>query len=440
MRSNYQEMKQRRRKLMAQMGTNSIALLTSAPSRVRNNDAEYLYRQDSDFYYLTGFTEDDAILALIPGRKQGEAVLFCQAKDKQKELWTGKLMGPDAVREEMGIDEAYTIGEINEVLPGLIDGRDKVYSLMGKNVEFDNRVMGWVKVIRNKARLGAHAPGEFLVLDPLLHELRLFKSTKEVKLMEKAGKISAEGHRRAMATCRPGIKEYELEAELLHAFTRNGSRAPAYNSIVAAGDNACILHYTENDATVADGDLVLIDAGCEYQHYASDITRTFPANGKFNLQQKAIYDLVLKAQLAAIESVAPGIPYNESHNVAVKIITQGLVKLGILKGRPAQLIKAEAYRDFYMHKTGHWIGIDVHDVGKYKIKDKWRLLKPGMITTIEPGIYIAPDNKRVSKKWRGIGVRIEDDVLVTKTGYKVLSTGIPKTTIEIESLMSKSVA
>jgi Xaa-Pro aminopeptidase len=440
MRSNYQEMKQRRRKLMAQMGTNSIALLTSAPSRVRNNDAEYLYRQDSDFYYLTGFTEDDAILALIPGRKQGEAVLFCQAKDKQKELWTGKLMGPDAVREEMGIDEAYTIGEINEVLPGLIDGRDKVYSLMGKNVEFDNRVMGWVKVIRNKARLGAHAPGEFLVLDPLLHELRLFKSTKEVKLMEKAGKISAEGHRRAMATCRPGIKEYELEAELLHAFTRNGSRAPAYNSIVAAGDNACILHYTENDATVADGDLVLIDAGCEYQHYASDITRTFPANGKFNLQQKAIYDLVLKAQLAAIESVAPGIPYNESHNVAVKIITQGLVKLGILKGRPAQLIKAEAYRDFYMHKTGHWIGIDVHDVGKYKIKDKWRLLKPGMITTVEPGIYIAPDNKRVSKKWRGIGVRIEDDVLVTKTGYKVLSTGIPKTTIEIESLMSKSVA
>ncbi len=440
MRSNYQEMKQRRRKLMAQMGTNSIALLTSAPSRVRNNDAEYLYRQDSDFYYLTGFTEDDAILALIPGRKQGEAVLFCQAKDKQKELWTGKLMGPDAVREEMGIDEAYTIGEINEVLPGLIDGRDKVYSLMGKNVEFDNRVMGWVKVIRNKARLGAHAPGEFLVLDPLLHELRLFKSTKEVKLMEKAGKISAEGHRRAMATCRPGIKEYELEAELLHAFTRNGSRAPAYNSIVAAGDNTCILHYTENDATVADGDLVLIDAGCEYQHYASDITRTFPANGKFNLQQKAIYDLVLKAQLAAIESVAPGIPYNESHNVAVKIITQGLVKLGILKGRPAQLIKAEAYRDFYMHKTGHWIGIDVHDVGKYKIKDKWRLLKPGMITTIEPGIYIAPDNKRVSKKWRGIGVRIEDDVLVTKTGYKVLSTGIPKTTIEIESLMSKSVA
>jgi len=433
-------MKQRRRKLMAQMGTNSIALLTSAPSRVRNNDAEYLYRQDSDFYYLTGFTEDDAILALIPGRKQGEAVLFCQAKDKQKELWTGKLMGPDAVREEMGIDEAYTIGEINEVLPGLIDGRDKVYSLMGKNVEFDNRVMGWVKVIRNKARLGAHAPGEFLVLDPLLHELRLFKSTKEVKLMEKAGKISAEGHRRAMATCRPGIKEYELEAELLHAFTRNGSRAPAYNSIVAAGDNTCILHYTENDATVADGDLVLIDAGCEYQHYASDITRTFPANGKFNLQQKAIYDLVLKAQLAAIESVAPGIPYNESHNVAVKIITQGLVKLGILKGRPAQLIKAEAYRDFYMHKTGHWIGIDVHDVGKYKIKDKWRLLKPGMITTIEPGIYIAPDNKRVSKKWRGIGVRIEDDVLVTKTGYKVLSTGIPKTTIEIESLMSKSVA
>jgi Xaa-Pro aminopeptidase len=440
MRSNYQEMRQRRRKLMAQMGTNSIALLTSAPSRVRNNDAEYLYRQDSDFYYLTGFTEDNAVLALIPGRKQGEAVLFCQAKDKQKELWTGRLMGPDAVKEEMGIDEAYAISEIDEILPGLIDGRDKLYSLMGKNVDFDSRVMGWVKVIRNRARLGGHAPGEFLVLDHLLHELRLFKSSKEVKLMEKAGKISAEGHKRAMTTCRPGIKEYELEAELLHAFTRNGSRAPAYSSIVAAGDNACILHYTENNATVEDGDLVLIDAGCEYQHYASDITRTFPANGKFNPQQKAIYDLVLKAQLAAIESVAPGVSYDESHSVTVKIITQGLVKLGILKGRPAQLIKAEAYRDFYMHKAGHWLGIDVHDVGEYKIKDKWRLLEPGMVTTIEPGIYIAPDNKKVAKKWRGIGVRIEDDVLVTKTGHKVLSTGIPKTTIEIESLMSKSIA
>jgi Xaa-Pro aminopeptidase len=425
---------------MAQMGTNSIALLTSAPSRVRNNDAEYLYRQDSDFYYLTGFTEDNAVLALIPGRKQGEAVLFCQAKDKQKELWTGRLMGPDAVKEEMGIDEAYAISEIDEILPGLIDGRDKLYSLMGKNVDFDSRVMGWVKVIRNRARLGGHAPGEFLVLDHLLHELRLFKSSKEVKLMEKAGKISAEGHKRAMTTCRPGIKEYELEAELLHAFTRNGSRAPAYSSIVAAGDNACILHYTENNATVEDGDLVLIDAGCEYQHYASDITRTFPANGKFNPQQKAIYDLVLKAQLAAIESVAPGVSYDESHSVTVKIITQGLVKLGILKGRPAQLIKAEAYRDFYMHKAGHWLGIDVHDVGEYKIKDKWRLLEPGMVTTIEPGIYIAPDNKKVAKKWRGIGVRIEDDVLVTKTGHKVLSTGIPKTTIEIESLMSKSIA
>ena len=440
MRSNYQEMRQRRRKLMAQMGTNSIALLTSAPSRVRNNDAEYLYRQDSDFYYLTGFTEDNAVLALIPGRKQGEAVLFCQAKDKQKELWTGRLMGPDAVKEEMGIDEAYAISEIDEILPGLIDGRDKLYSLMGKNVDFDSRVMGWVKVIRNRARLGGHAPGEFLVLDHLLHELRLFKSSKEVKLMEKAGKISAEGHKRAMTTCRPGIKEYELEAELLHAFTRNGSRAPAYSSIVAAGDNACILHYTENNATVEDGDLVLIDAGCEYQHYASDITRTFPANGKFNPQQKAIYDLVLKAQLAAIESVAPGVSYDESHSVTVKIITQGLVKLGILKGRPAQLIKAEAYRDFYMHKAGHWLGIDVHDVGEYKIKDKWRLLEPGMVNTIEPGIYIAPDNKKVAKKWRGIGVRIEDDVLVTKTGHKVLSTGIPKTTIEIESLMSKSIA
>lgn len=425
---------------MAQMGPNSIALLSSAPQRVRSNDTEHLYRQNSDFYYLTGFTEDNAVLALIPGRKQGETVLFCQQKDKQKELWTGRLMGPDAAKEELEIDEAHAVSAIDEILPDLIDGRDRVYSLMGKDTEFDKKVMDWVKVIRNKARLAGHAPGEFLVLDQLLHELRLFKSAGEIRLIEQAGKISAEGHKRAMSTCKPGIKEYELEAELLHAFTRNGSRAPAYNSIVAAGDNACILHYTENSATVEDGDLVLIDAGCEYQHYASDITRTFPANGKFNPQQKAIYGLVLKAQMKAIEAVAPGVPCDKPHNVSVKIITQGLVKLGLLKGRPAQLIKAEAYRDFYMHKAGHWIGIDVHDVGDYKIKDKWRLFEPGMITTIEPGIYIAPGNRKVLKKWRGIGIRIEDDVLVTKTGYKILSTGIPKTANEIENFMSESVS
>tara|TARA_B110000902_G_scaffold210833_1_gene241348 strand:- start:55 stop:990 length:936 start_codon:yes stop_codon:yes gene_type:complete len=309
---------------------------------------------------------------------------------------------------------------------------------MGKDDQFDNQVMDWVKIIRSKAKMGAHPPGEFLVLDHLLHELRLFKSAGEIKLMERAAKISAEGHKSAMACCKPGIKEYEMEAELLYAFTRNGSRAPAYNSIVASGENACILHYNTNDAEVKEGDLILIDAGCEYEHYASDITRTFPATGKFSPEQKAIYEIVLAAQNAAIDAVAPGIPWDEPHNVSVKVITQGLVKLGLLKGKVSQLIKAEAYRDFYMHRVGHWIGMDVHDVGDYKIDDHWRLLEPGMVTTIEPGIYISPENKKVEKRWRGIGVRIEDDVLVTKQGNKILSKGIPKTVEEIESFMSSA--
>ena len=437
--SKYREMKVRRKELMARMEPNSIALLASAQPHIRNGDAEYLYRQNSDFYYLTGFSEEHAFLALIPGRKQGEAILFCQEKDKQKELWTGILMGPGAACEELGIDDAFPISDIDDILLGLIEGRDRVYYSMGKDDQFDNQVMDWVKVIRNKAKMGAHPPGEFLVLDHLLHELRLFKSAGEIKLMEKAAKISAEGHKSAMACCKPGIKEYEMEAELLYAFTRNGSRAPAYNSIVASGENACILHYNKNDAEVKEGDLILIDAGCEYGHYASDITRTFPATGKFSPEQKAIYEIVLAAQDAAIDAVAPGVSWDEPHNVSVKVITQGLVKLGLLKGKVSQLIKAGSYRDFYMHRVGHWIGMDVHDVGDYKIDDHWRLLEPGMVTTIEPGIYISPENKNVEKRWRGIGVRIEDDVLVTKQGNKILSEGIPKTIEEIELFMSSAI-
>lgn len=437
MNSRYREMKQRRKELMAQMEPNSIALLPAAPMRIRNNDAEYAYRQNSDFYYLTGHVEEDAVLALIPGRKQGEAILFCQEKNKEKELWTGVLLGPEAACEQLLMDDAYPVSDIDDILPGLIEGSDRVYYALGKDDQFDSRVMEWVKVIRSKSKLGAHPPGEFLVLDHLLHELRLIKSKEEIALMEKAASISAEGHRRAMAYCRPGVREYELEAELHYAFTRGGSRAPAYTSIVAAGDNACILHYNTNTAEIRDGDLVLIDAGSEYEHYASDITRTFPANGKFSTEQKALYEIVLKAQAAAIAAVQPGNAWDEPHNASVRVITQGLVKLGLLEGRLSQLIKGEAYKEFYMHRVGHWIGIDVHDVGDYKIDDKWRLLEPGMVMTIEPGIYVAPDNKRVAKKWRGIGIRIEDDVLVTKTGHRVLTLGIPKTIEEIESFMAQ---
>jgi Xaa-Pro aminopeptidase len=425
---------------MAQMEPNSIALIPAAPPRFRNADTEYLYRQNSDFYYLTGLDEPRALLALIPGRRHGESVLFCQEKDKLKELWDGILLGPDAALTELGVDDAYPISDIDDILPGLIEGRDRVYYAMGKDDQFDDTVMDWVKTIRSKAKLGAHPPGEFLVLDHILHELRLIKSGAEIKLMEQAAKISAEGHRRAMAYCKPGVHEYELEAELLYAFTRNGSRAPAYSSIVASGDNACVLHYNTNNAEIKEGDLILIDAGCEYEHYASDITRTFPATGKFTPEQKAIYEIVLKAQEAAIEAVQPGAQWDAPHHASVKVITQGLVKLGLLKGRPAQLIKSEAYKDFYMHRVGHWIGMDVHDVGDYKIDDTWRELEPGMVITIEPGIYIAPDNTKVAKKWRGIGVRIEDDVLVTKAGYRILSKGIPKTVEEIETFMAESAA
>jgi Xaa-Pro aminopeptidase len=440
MTSIYEEVVRRRKELMQQMEPNSIALLCAAPPSTRSNDTEYLYRQNSDFYYLTGFTEHDALLALIPGREQGEVVLFCQEKDKTRELWTGILMGPEQAIKQLQIDDAFPIGDIDDILPGLIEGRDRVYYSMGKDQRFDQRVMDWVKVIRGKVRQGAHPPGEFLVLDHLLNEMRLIKSPLEIKLMEKAGAISAQAHKRAMAVCRPGLHEYQLEAELLHEFVRSGSRAPAYNNIVAGGKNACILHYIENNALLRDGDLVLIDAGCEYEYYAADITRTFPVNGRFSTEQRALYEIVLKAQLDAIKVIKPGTPWDEPHNVTVRVITQGLVDLGLLKGEVQELIKSEAYRAFYMHRAGHWLGIDVHDVGNYKIDNTWRLLEPGMVTTIEPGIYVAPDNMDVAKKWRGIGIRIEDDVLVTRTGHRVLSHGVPKTVEEIESFMAQAQA
>jgi len=423
---------------MQQMEPDSIALLCAAPQSTRSNDTEYLYRQNSDFYYLTGFVEHDAVLALIPGREQGEVVLFCQEKDKTRELWTGILMGPEQAIEQLKIDDAFPIGDIDDILPGLIEGRERVYYSMGKDPRFDQRVMDWVKIIRGKVRQGAHPPGEFLVLDHLLNEMRLIKSPMEIKLMEKAGAISAQAHKRAMAVCRAGLHEYHLEAELLHEFVRSGSRAPAYNNIVAGGKNACILHYVENNAVLKDGDLVLIDAGCEYEYYAADITRTFPVNGRFSKEQKALYEIVLNAQLQAIKAIKPGAAWDEPHNITVRIITEGLVNLGLLKGNVQELITTNAYKAFYMHRAGHWLGIDVHDVGDYKIDDKWRLMEPGMVTTIEPGIYIAPDNMDVDKKWRGIGIRIEDDVLVTRTGHRILSEGAPKTVEEIENFMAQA--
>lgn len=433
----YQQARKRRRALMASMGKNTIAVLSAAPQRTRSNDTEYPYRQDSDFYYLTGFTEDDAVLALIPGRKQGEVVLFCQEKDKTKELWTGILTGPEQARSRLLLDEAYPISMIDDVMPGLMDGCEQVYYCMDKEPGFDARIAGWAKTVRSRVRLGSHPADAFVRLEPLLHEMRLFKSKSEIALMQQAADISARAHTRAMLAAREGLSEYHLEAELLHEFMTSGARAPAYNSIVAAGANACILHYIENRAPLRDGDLVLIDAGCEYEHYAADITRTFPVSGRFSKEQKALYDIVLEAQLEAIKAIKPGVAWDKAHNITVRVITKGLVRLGLLKGDPEALIKKEAYRDFYMHRAGHWLGIDVHDAGSYRKKDKWRPLEAGMVTTIEPGIYVAPDNHRVAKKWRGIGIRIEDDVLVTRTGNKVLTDGVPKTTEAIEALMAR---
>ena len=426
----------RRKELMAHMEPDSIAILAAARPALRNGDADYAYRQNSDFYYLTGFAEADAVLVLIPGRKTGECLLFCQEKDVTKELWNGRLLGPEAAIEVLGVDDSFPITDIDDILPGLIEGRERVYSPMGKDEAFDHQLMEWVRVIRSKVRSGAHPPGEFLVLDHLLHEMRLIKSKAELDLMKKSGQIAVAAHKRAMQSCKPGMNEYELEAEYLYEFARNGSRAPAYNSIVAGGENACILHYTENSQTLRDGDLVLIDAGCEYEYYASDITRTFPVNGKFSAEQKAVYEVVLEAQLEAIKTIKPGAHWDEPHNRTVEVITEGLVELGLLKGKVATLIEESAYRDFYMHRAGHWLGMDVHDVGDYKIEGDWRLLEPGMVMTVEPGIYIASNNTNVDAKWRGIGIRIEDDVAVTRKGNEILTSGLAKTVDEIESFMA----
>jgi len=430
------EYARRRQTLMARMEPNSIAILPAAPMYIRNRDVEHVYRQDSDFQYLSGFPEPEAVIALIPGREHGEYVLFCRERDPERELWDGLRAGQDGAIAHYGADDAFPIGDIDDILPGLIEGRERVYYAIGTNETFDHQLMEWIKMIRSKARQGAQPPSEFVALDHLLHEMRLYKSANEVKVMRHAAEISARAHVNAMRASRAGLHEYHLEAELDYEFRKGGAKMPAYGSIVAAGKNACILHYRENDAPLEDGDLVLIDAGCEIDCYASDITRTFPVNGKFSPEQKAIYELVLAANEEAFKHIAPGKHWNEAHEATVRVITAGLVELGLLEGDVEALIAAEAHKAFYMHRAGHWLGLDVHDVGDYKIGGEWRVLEPGMAMTVEPGIYIAADNQDVAGKWRGIGVRIEDDVVVTKTGCEILTSGVPKAVAEIEALMA----
>ena len=430
------EFKRRRSQLMRMMGPGSIAILPSAPVAIRNRDADYPYRPDSDFYYLTGFPEPEAVAVLIPGRKQAEYVLFCRDRDLEKETWNGRRAGQEGACELYDADDSFPIGDLNDILPRMIEQSERVFYAMGCNHELDKQLSEWISTIRNQGRAGVHGPLEFVALDHYLHDMRLYKSRSEIKAMRTAAKISAKAHRRAMRFCRPGLMEWQVEAELVHECARQGGRFQAYTPIVGGGANGCILHYVENSAELQSGDLLLIDAGCEYEYYASDITRTFPVNGRFSPEQKALYELVLKSQAAAIEQVRPGNHWNDPHDAVVKVITKGLVELGILKGRVSSLIKKEAYRPFYMHRAGHWLGMDVHDVGDYKIDGKWRLLEPGMVLTVEPGLYIPAGSKGVAKKWWNIGIRIEDDVLVTKDGHDILSKDVPKSVEEIEALMA----
>lgn len=435
------EFAKRRAQLLREIGRDTIAILPTAPIALRNRDVEYPYRPDSDFFYLTGFPEPDAVAVLLDTGGNGKRyILFCRDRDPTKEIWDGRRAGQTGARTLYGADEAYSIAKLDEMLPKLIENRSVIYYPMGKDSAFDERVMGWRNQVRGRARAGVRSPERVVAIEEILHELRLRKDRAELATMRRAAQISARAHSRAMSVCCPGITEYQIEAELLHEFTRHGSRFPAYGSIVASGANACILHYRENDATLKDGDLLLIDAGCELDGYASDITRTFPINGRFTPAQRAIYELVLAAQYAAIAKVRVGKRWNDPHDAAVKTLTAGLIKLGLLKGKLEKLIEEGAYRRFYMHRTGHWLGMDVHDVGDYRVNERWRKLEPGMVLTVEPGLYIAPRSKGVDKKWWGIGVRIEDDVVVTRQGCEILSKDVPKDPDVIETLMAKAKA
>ncbi len=430
------EYARRRKRLMDMMGPQCIAIVPGAAVRHRNGDVEFPYRPDSNFFYLTGFAEPEAVAVLIPNRPQGEFLLFCRERDAKAETWQGVRAGLEGACEVYGADDAFPAADLDDIVPGLLEDRERVFYTMGCDADFDQRLMGWVNQVRGRSRTGVTAPEEFVALSHLVHEMRLYKSPREIRIMRMAAALSAAGHRRAMRACRPGLREYQLEAELLHEFVQGGSRSPAYPSIVGGGPNACILHYTANSGVLSDGTLVLVDAGAEYQGYASDITRTFPVGGRFSAPQRAVYEVVLAAQEAAIRRIAPGNLWIDPHLEATRVLTKGLVQLGVLKGQPTRLIKEEAYKPYFMHRTGHWLGMDVHDVGDYKVGNEWRMLEPGMVMTVEPGLYFKGGTRGLAKRWWDIGIRIEDDVVVTKDGHEVLSAAVPKGVEEIESYMA----
>jgi Xaa-Pro aminopeptidase len=434
------ELKRRRRELIKALGEDSVLLVPAAPEVIRNRDVHHPYRQSSDLTWLTGFPEPEALAVLAPKRKEGAFVLFCRPHDPEREVWDGFRCGVEGAVEQFGADQAFPLSELDQELPKILSNRRRVVYPLGLDDAFDRRVIGWLRAVRALARKGISAPSELISSDRYLHERRLIKSTAELAVMRRAAEISAAAHRRLMQTVHPGSSEQQLEATFLAACAEQGARFQAYPPIVGGGANACVLHYVENADQLRDGDLVLVDAGCEFAGYASDITRTFPVNGRFSPAQRRLYELVLAAQQAAIDKVRVGHHWHQPHKAALKVLTQGLVDLGLIDAEGAslkQLIKDERYKPFFMHRTGHWLGMDVHDVGQYKLDGRWRRFEPGMVLTVEPGLYIAPDAK-VPTEYRGIGIRIEDDVLVTEAEPEVLSAGVPKAPQEIEALMAQS--
>ena len=429
-----EEYARRRRQLMRMAGEDAVLLIAAAPERVRNADANWPYRQDSDMHYLAGFPEPESVLALLPGRKHGEVVLFCRERDPEHERWHGESIGTERAVDLYGMDDAFPIDDIDDILPGMIEGRGRVYCHFGREPEFDARLLGWMRRLR-QLRGGGVVPKEFVALGHLLHDLRLYKSRAELKLMRASAAIAAEAHLAAMQMALPGRYEYEVEAELLRSMRSRGAVA-AFPPIVAAGANACVMHYTANRAMLREGDLLLIDAGAELDCYASDISRSFPVGGRYSREQRMLYELVLEAQLAAIDEVRPGRPFDAAHQMAVRVIAEGLCALGLLEGDADEAIASGAYKRFYPAKTGHWLGLDVHDVGDYRVAGEPRLLEPGMVVTVEPGIYIPPGDASVAERWRGIGIRIEDDVAVVKDGNEVLTSAVPKDAADIEALLA----
>lgn len=428
----------RRRALMRAIGDDAIVLVPAAPVRLRNGDAAYAYRQNSDFLYLTGFDEPEALMVLAPGREAAEQILFCRDHDARVERYDGERLGPERATQALSVDDAFPIGDADEIVPGLLEGRQRIYFSVGADPEFDRRVMGWVNELRARIGSGGNPPHEFVDIGHLLHDARLVKSPAELRMMREAARISAAAHRRAMEQAHAGMNEGVLEAELLYAFRAGGAREAAYESIVAGGERACTMHYVRNDQPLADGELVLIDAGCEFGGYASDITRTFPVSGVFSPPQRELYDLVLAAQQAAIAAVRPGASFNAPHEAASRVLTEGLVELGLLEGDVDALVEAEASKPWTVHKSSHWLGLDVHDVGDYRLGEAWRDLAPGMVLTIEPGIYFHRDLEDLPERFAGIGIRIEDDVVVTEDGCEVLTDEVPKDPDEIEALMASA--